>query len=574
MQKMKSSKGKSLKLTKKTADMLPHVGRWEANRSSDAYDEASALQGLLATLLASNSDPVFSVDTGYRYTSFNSAHAAAMKSLYGVKIEIGQCILEQMSVQVDRQIAKSNLDRALSGEHLQEEAHAGESERIRRHFTVGHFPIRGSDGKVRGVLVTARDTTDLHDSEVNLQISVDRLACLVESGVIGVLVADANGAVLEANDYYLRLVGYTRQELVDGKLDWRSLTPPEHLQTDTKAIEELVATGICQPYEKEYLRRDGTRVWVELADAYLGGSDQLIVATTRDISQRKAAERDLLESEARYRLLHNHAGFAIIFYSPDGVILMINVIASRYLKGCPEDFEGKHCTEVFGDVMGTQVLSQIAFATDSSIPVDSEWEAEFPTGKRWLRTIYCSIRSSAGELIGVQVIAEDVTDLRLKGFQLQEHVDQIEKDRTALEHKQNALVEVMDLMRQEHDRIAHRISVNFEITVRPLLAHLKIHAGKPLEGTISALEQAISDILSPFTQELSREFSALTPRELEVCDLLRKGRSSKEIEAVLDISLLTVHKLRQRIRSKLHITNLDTDLGTYLRSLKPPAKSS
>jgi PAS domain S-box-containing protein len=528
----------------------------------------------MAALLDVNSDPAFSVDSAYRYTSFNSAHAAVIKALYGVQVKVGMNLLEAMSVPADRQVAKSNLDRALRGECFQEDAYSGEFEKSRRHFTVKHDPMRGSDGKINGVLVIARDTTDLHDAEVKSQIAQDRLTRLAESNVVGVVVAGADGIVLEANDYYLKLIGSTREELVEGKLNWKSFTPAEHLPADARAIEELVSSGVCQPYEKEYVRYDGTRVWVELEDAYLGGVSQLIVAIVRDVSRRKAADRALIESEAKHRLLLENAGLAIVYYDLYGTVVYMNERASLWLGSCRENFLGKRCTEVYGDTMGQQVLSQIRLALDTNETIKSEYETEFRSVKRWLQTVHSPIFDSVGQAIGVQVIADDITDAKLNEIERQQLAEQIEKDKLALEQKHAALVELLDLMKNERETIAQQIEANIDTIIDPLLVRLKAKAGKSMQGAVSTLEQAIRDVTSPFVHQLSREFSELTPRELEVCDLVRKGKSSKEIAEVLDISLLTVHKLRQHVRNKLHLIDVETDLATFLRSLKPSTTSS
>ncbi len=121
----------------------------------------------------------------------------------------------------------------------------------------------------------------------------ERLRRFVDANIVGVVIAGADGRILEANDYYLRLIGFTREELEQGKVDWRALTPPEWLPADEQAIRELRARGTCTPYEKEYVRRDGTRVPVFLADALLPGPEEQIAAFALDLTERKRAEEAL-----------------------------------------------------------------------------------------------------------------------------------------------------------------------------------------------------------------------------------------------------------------------------------------
>jgi PAS domain S-box-containing protein len=132
-----------------------------------------------------------------------------------------------------------------------------------------------------------------------------RLRLFVDSNIVGVVIANSAGQILEANDYYLRLIEVTRDELVRGTVDWRALTPPEWLPADERAIAELRERGTCTPYEKEYLVGSGRRVPVLLIDAMLPGPGEEIAAFVLDLTQRKQAEREVLrlneELEQRVR---------------------------------------------------------------------------------------------------------------------------------------------------------------------------------------------------------------------------------------------------------------------------------
>lgn len=133
-------------------------------------------------------------------------------------------------------------------------------------------------------LIEEREKTQLE-----LEKAHARLRHFVDANMVGVLVANPSGRVLEANDYYLRMIGFTRAEFEAGLLDWRQITPPEWLDLDEKALRELAERGISTPYEKEYLRRDGTRVPVFLADVMLPGPNREIAAFALDLTEQKRA---------------------------------------------------------------------------------------------------------------------------------------------------------------------------------------------------------------------------------------------------------------------------------------------
>jgi PAS domain S-box-containing protein len=150
-----------------------------------------------------------------------------------------------------------------------------------------------AEGNLISIVGTVLDITERKLAEEKLRLAHQRLRRFVDSNIVGILIADFAGRIVEANDYYLRLIGFTRDELESGKVDWRAITPPEWLPADEQAIRELHEQGACTPYEKEYVRRDGTRVPVLLADALLPGPEEQIAAFALDLTERKAAEAQI-----------------------------------------------------------------------------------------------------------------------------------------------------------------------------------------------------------------------------------------------------------------------------------------
>jgi PAS domain S-box-containing protein len=120
---------------------------------------------------------------------------------------------------------------------------------------------------------------------------------LVDANIIGVATCDADGRILEANDAYLDILGYSRDDLASGRLGWRDLTPPEWEDVSMRAVAEIQATGRCETFEKEYFRKDGTRVPILMASAAIDESQQKIVAFVLDLTPRKRADEALKRSE-------------------------------------------------------------------------------------------------------------------------------------------------------------------------------------------------------------------------------------------------------------------------------------
>ncbi|PPK46458.1 PAS domain S-box-containing protein [Trinickia symbiotica] len=124
---------------------------------------------------------------------------------------------------------------------------------------------------------------------------------LVDANIVGIFIWDLEGQILEANDAFLSIVGFDRNDLVNGRLRWTKLTPPDWLDFDRQHwIPELQATGTVQPFEKEYWRKDGSRVPVLIGVASFEDSRHQGVAFVLDLTDRKRAEAEARDSERRY----------------------------------------------------------------------------------------------------------------------------------------------------------------------------------------------------------------------------------------------------------------------------------
>ncbi|HAA29306.1 MAG TPA: hypothetical protein DCE56_18410, partial [Cyanobacteria bacterium UBA8553] len=157
------------------------------------------------------------------------------------------------------------------------------------------FPLFHTDGVAYAVCGISIDISDRKRLEDELRHSEARFRCLVESNIIGVFFPDLEGNILDANDAFLQMLGYTRQELLRKDVNWRAMTPPEYRQLDEQKIEELKTSGICSPFEKEYIRQDGSRIPVVVGAALVEDSKLKTVAFALDLTEQKQAESELRE---------------------------------------------------------------------------------------------------------------------------------------------------------------------------------------------------------------------------------------------------------------------------------------
>jgi PAS domain S-box-containing protein len=163
---------------------------------------------------------------------------------------------------------------------------------------------------VANVLAAAVESRHAQDA---LGLSEDRLRCLVQSDLLGIIGWDTGGGITQANDAFLRLFGYSRDDLLAGRVRWTDMTPPEYRPQDERAIEEMRVGGRHIPYEKEYLRKDGRRVPILISAAMMSGATDQGVAFVLDISDRKhaAVERDRLLARLRMQIDRMPLGYLL-----------------------------------------------------------------------------------------------------------------------------------------------------------------------------------------------------------------------------------------------------------------------
>jgi PAS domain S-box-containing protein len=183
-----------------------------------------------------------------------------------------------------------------------------------------------------------------------LEVKIRRL---VDSNIIGIFIWDLDGRIIDANEAFLRIVGYGRDDLTSGQLRWRELTPAEWREADDRRVAELKATGTAHPSEKEYFHKSGGRVPVLVGAASFEGRSDEGVAFVLDLTDRKRAEWAARESERRYSLVqmelahanrvatmgHLSASIAHEINQPIGAAITYANAASHWLDAQPPDLE-------------------------------------------------------------------------------------------------------------------------------------------------------------------------------------------------------------------------------------------
>jgi PAS domain S-box-containing protein len=241
---------------------------------------------------------------------------------------------------------------------------------------------------------------------------------LVDANIIGIFVWDFEGRVLEANDEFLRMVNYDREDLVLGRIRWADLTPPDWRDRNNARIEQQKSSGRFEPFEKEYTRKDGSRVPVLIGGATFEKGGSQGVAFVLDLTERKCAEDALREREAQLtearrelRQMIDTIPIPVASYSADARRDFVNAAWKQYTGLSDEAALGTEWSVVAhpDDVATGEKMWHDAFAT--GVPWHTEERVRRADGQyRWFAIDRVAARDENGKIIKWYGTAYDIED--------------------------------------------------------------------------------------------------------------------------------------------------------------------
>jgi len=277
--------------------------------------------------------------------------------------------------------------------------------------------VRDDEGNVLYHEGTSKDITEIRQTQEALRLSEVKYRQLHESMMDGFVSGDLNGYGVEANEAFLKMLGYSSEELRG--LNYKVITPKKWHAAEEKIVkEQLLPRGYSDIFEKEYIRKDGTVFPVELRTTLrMNEKGQAIGfwSIVRDITERKKAERALSISEKKYRDIFNNSVDGIYHFSPDGRIIDVNPAVARILGySSPE--------ELMNSIKDLE--SQIYINPDDSKKMgrlikkdgffnDFELKNRRKDGSiAWVLTSCHAVRDEQGNVLHYQGSSKDITEMK------------------------------------------------------------------------------------------------------------------------------------------------------------------
>ncbi|HOD75588.1 MAG TPA: PAS domain S-box protein, partial [Syntrophorhabdaceae bacterium] len=326
--------------------------------------------------------------------------------------------------------------------------------------------------------------------------------------------------------------------------------------------------SVPRNYEFSLVDRQGTVRDVIITISLIPGTKKS-VASFADISDRRRSEERLRESEDRYRTIFETTGTATIIVEEDTTVTLVNTEFEK-LSGAPKDYwEGKRkWTEFVHEKDRDRMLGfhRSRRINPESAPRNYEFSLVNMQGD--VREVIITISMIPGTKRSVASFV-DITKRKQAEEALKKNERDL-KDKTHELEELNAALRVL-LKRREEDKLEleNNVVSNLKKLVIPYIEKLK--KGRIDRNdlvSLNVIESNLKDIASPFASKLSSEHLSLTPKELQVADLIKEGKTTKEIAEFMSLSPATVEIHRYHIREKLGLSRKKTNLRTYLSSLK------
>jgi PAS domain S-box-containing protein len=277
------------------------------------------------------------------------------------------------------------------------------------------------DGRVKHVIAIARAVQNVSGDREFIGAVTDiterkttegKIRRLVDAGILGIFIASIEGEIVEANQAFLEMLQYTREDLASGQLCWPDLTPPELRERDERALRDGLTSGAFQPYEKEFLRKDGSRVPVLIGGALFQSANEGVVFVL-DLSEQKRAAEALRSSESYLAEAQRLSKTGSWAWSPDRDIRYWSEECYRVLSFDPQD--GLPRFEEFFQRLHPDDQPAFRELTLTAVRAKTEWEADYrivhPDGPvRDIHVVGHPVLSTSGDLVEFVGTVIDITE--------------------------------------------------------------------------------------------------------------------------------------------------------------------
>jgi len=276
----------------------------------------------------------------------------------------------------------------------------------------------------------------------------------------------------------------------------------------------------------------------------------------------------MLNNNLQYQHIVEDQMELVCRYLPDCTLTFANQAYCRYHEKSREELIGNSfLPSVRPD--DRQVVIGFIDSANPQNPISTEIQQITKSSGEvfWVEWRRRALFDEAGKLLEIQSVGRDVTEYKKTAEALRASEEDLRKKNIELERKNNALTEVLEHIEHQKLQIKEDVIANVNELLIPVLDQLISKGSKIDKIYLNLIKRSLEDLTSSFGRKITQRSLKLTPRELQICNMVKRGFSSKEIAGLLNISFFTVGRHRHNIRKKMKITNKNNNLNTFLQGL-------
>ncbi|MGE5843965.1 MAG: PAS domain S-box protein, partial [Syntrophaceae bacterium] len=503
---------------------------------------------------------------------------------FGVRSEnwIGKTDAELWPPEIAENFRKNDLAVLAAGHPIEFTEQTVNPDGSHVHWLNSKFPFRAD-----GILYVAGiglDITERIRLEKELRLSEQKYRSIFDNVPIGIFQSSLEGRYISANVQAARNLGYdSPEELISTITDIG--TQVYRNSEDRREITRLLKEqGHAENFEAQFIRKDGSTVWGSLnAKTVRDERGEILYyeGTSQDINARKLAEASLRESERRYHDMLSNVKLLSVTLDREGRVTFCNDYLLQLTGWRREEILGSNWFDLFIPPEQDEDLRR-AFVEllNDALPVAWHRENEILTRsgeRRFIRWNNTVLHSISGDAIGTASIGEDITDRKKAEEELathREHLEELVKERTRELEDKTLILEELNaatraLLRQrEEDRkeLEERFVANMKNLILPYAEKMKkTHLDERQQSYLGIMEAHFNEIMSPLMKTMQQR--NFTPTESQVASLIKDGKTTKEIAAIMGVAPSSIDTHRKSIRRKLGLNNMKANLQSHLQSI-------
>ncbi len=369
---------------------------------------------------------------------------------------------------------------------------------------------------------------------------------------------------------YEEIWGRSIEDLYKRYEEWANSIHPDDLTYAEESFAQIAQSGGGEIREYRIVRPDGTVRWISdkgFAIHNESGNVYRIAGIAEDITERKLAQQALQESEEKFRTVAEQSP-NMIFINKAGKVVYVNPKCEEIMGYKKDEFYAPEFDFLTLIAPESIELVKSSFKKHSSGQEVDPYEYSLidKTGKKIEVIITTRLINFEGDQ-AILGIVTDISDRKKTENALKEKDKTLEQQAQHLAEVNTALKVLLEHREQEKQELEDNLLANIKKLVFPYLE--KLDRGR-LEAEsrtyLDIIKSNLKDLVSPLATKLSSNYLALTPTELQITDLIKHGKTSKEIAAMLNVSDKAVAFHRGNIRNKLGLTHKKINLQTYLQS--------